>query len=94
MTLATSENVHIGTAGLRSHGDICAPSDPAMGALELSPERRLKAIKALNREVRRIKLRLYLDYFRLRLMKLGFQFMASLAEPVSNLNRALKKCFG
>ena len=36
--------------------------DPTAGALEATGEFRLEARKALIREVRRVKLRLYLDY--------------------------------
>jgi hypothetical protein len=39
---------------------------PADGTLQIPAYRRLKARKALEREVRRIKFRLYLQYFSLR----------------------------
>jgi hypothetical protein len=47
--------------------------NPATGALEAIAEFRLEARKALIREVRRIKLRLYLDYLYLRFGKLAPQ---------------------
>ena len=40
--------------------------EPTSGALEIPAYRRLKARKALEREVRRIKLRPYLQYYSLR----------------------------
>jgi hypothetical protein len=47
--------------------------NPAAGALEATAEFRLEAGKALIREVRRIKLRLYLDYLYLQFGKLALQ---------------------
>jgi hypothetical protein len=47
--------------------------DPTAGALEATGEFRLEARKALIREVRRIKLRLYLDYLYLQSGKLALQ---------------------
>jgi hypothetical protein len=47
--------------------------NPANGALEISPALRNKALKALEREVRRMKLRLYVTFARLYLRKFVLQ---------------------
>jgi hypothetical protein len=47
--------------------------NPAAGALEASAEFRLETRKPLIREIRRIKLRLHLDYLYLQFRKLALQ---------------------
>ena len=47
--------------------------NPATGTLDVRPDERAKACKAVMREVRRIKLRLYLQSLSIKIAKLTLQ---------------------
>jgi hypothetical protein len=65
--------------------------NPATGTLQIPADVRLKALKAINGEVRRLKRRLYLENAKLRLLKVFFQIKAALAKVVGYLNGRLLK---
>lgn len=76
MAPATFEMINVGVASLRNERRVDALSDPAARTLELTPERRTKALKALERFVRSYKRRLYLHRFQLQSLLLFLKFKA------------------
>lgn len=87
MTMTTPEDVHMPSAG---HGDerrISASRDPALGALEISPDLRLKVEKALAAEVRFMKLCLYFRLAHLHLSKFSLTAKCALLNIVGSLYR-------
>jgi hypothetical protein len=75
-TGATAHNVIAGIAAYGPKGRSNFVYDPATGTLKVRPDRRLEIEKALLRETRRLKLRLYLHLATLQLRL----FMAQLTE--------------
>ena len=67
--------------------------DPATGALQLTPAYRDKCAKALMREVRRMKLRLYFTFARLYLQKFMLECRSAavgIRGQVSARNRSIE----
>ncbi|MER8958889.1 hypothetical protein [Mesorhizobium sp. M0701] len=93
MTLAASEQVNLGAARLRGQRHLASVGDPALGTLQIPADVRLKAVDALNREVRRIKRRLYFENAKLRTLKVFFQSMAALLVAIAYLYRSLSQAF-
>jgi hypothetical protein len=58
--------------------------------MEIPADVRLKAIKAINREVRRIKFELYFENARLRGLKFLFQAVARLSKIIRYLDSRLR----
>ena len=94
MAFAALEQVRIGVARLRDEGCAQAASDPATRALELSPERRLKIARSLDREARRIKRRLILTLALLYLQSLSLKAQYALTKVVCDLDRRLPQLLG
>jgi hypothetical protein len=65
--------------------------NPTTGTLQIPADVSLKALKAIDGEVRRLKRRLYLENAKLRLLKVLFQIKAALAKIVGYLNGCLLK---
>jgi hypothetical protein len=63
--------------------------NPATGTLEIAPAYRDKAAKALIREVRRMKLRLYLTFARLYLQKFVLECRSATARVRSDFLRQI-----
>ena len=85
----TSEEVLVVGTAERPHARVNFSLDPASGALEISSDLRLKARKALKAEVRRMKLRLYVELARLYLVKLALECACAMKRGVRNLGRYL-----
>src|SRR3546814_7423574 len=77
MTLTAREMVNFSAAGLGDERRVDALSDPAPGALVITPEIDAKIRKALNRYVRSYKRRLYFYHFQLPLLKLSPKLKAT-----------------
>jgi hypothetical protein len=86
MALTALEEVGTRLAGLGNEDAPDAASDPAGGTLVVSPDHHLKIVKSINRELGRIKRRLYFQYLKLRCLKLLFQTKARSMEAVRDMN--------
>ena len=67
--------------------------DPAVGALEIAPNVRLKARKAIKAELRRIKIRLYLRLADLYVRKLLLSVRYAVLYFFSDLRRRVSYPF-
>ena len=67
--------------------------DPTVRALEIAPDVRLKALKAIKAEVRRIKVRLYLHLADLYIRKLFLFFLCPVLYALSDLRRRVSYPF-
>lgn len=87
MTTSTAEDACALGARHGDQGRVNSLRDPASGTLEITPALRLKARKAIEREVRLLKLRLYLRLVRLQFAKLALQFRSTLLKARVLLDR-------
>ncbi len=65
--------------------------DPAARTLEMSPDLKLKARKAISRELRNIKLRLYLSLLFLQIEKFSLEVRCGSLRILRNIARNLPK---
>jgi len=94
MTSRTSENVAVIRSGHRTQIRPGFTTHPTTGALEASHAHRVKVLRALNSEMRRLKFMLYLSLPRLYLAKLSLAIQYSALRVKRDLQRTSNKLFG
>jgi hypothetical protein len=90
ITNGASEKVFANGAGDWFQGGSRLVSNPTTGTLEITPDLRMKARKAIMAEVRRMKVRLYLNCARLYLRKFLLSCKSTRLNVVGYLYRSLR----